>query len=46
MGKSYFGDDGNQNYLIFQPISRYLQFVTNSQNISSWGSKGFIRRRN
>ena len=40
LGKSYFGDDGNQNYLIFQPISRYLKFVTNSQNISSWRSKG------
>ena len=39
-GKSYFGDDDDQNYLIFQPISRYLKFVTNSQNISSWRSKG------
>ena len=39
-GKSYFGDDGDQNYLIFQPMSRYLKFVTNSQNISSWRSKG------
>ena len=29
-GKSYFGDDGDQNYLIFQPMSRYLKFVTNS----------------
>ena len=38
--KSYFGDDGNQNYLIFQPMSRYWKFVTNSQNISSWRSKG------
>ena len=38
-GKSYFGDDGDQNYLIFQPMSRYLKFVTNSQNISSWISK-------
>ena len=37
--KSYFGDDGDQNYLIFQPMSRYLKFVTNSQNISSWISK-------
>ena len=38
-GKSCFGDDGNQNYLIFQPMSRYLKFVRNSQNISSWRSK-------
>ena len=40
LDKSYFEDDGNQNYLIFLPICRYLKFVTNSQNISSWGSKG------
>ena len=40
MGKSYFGDDGDQNYLIFQPISRYLKFVINSQNIGSWRSEG------
>ena len=40
LGKSYFEDDGKQNYLIFQPMSRYLKFVTNSQNISSWRSKG------
>ena len=39
LGKSYFGDDCNQNYLLFQPMSRYLKFVTNSQNISSWRSK-------
>ena len=38
--KYYFGDDGDQNYLIFQPISRHLKFVTNSQNISSWRCKG------
>ena len=42
VGKSYFGDDANQNYLIFQPMSRYLKFVSNSQNISSWRSKGCI----
>ena len=39
VGQSYFEDDGNQNYLIFQPIPRYLNFVTSSQNISSWRSK-------
>ena len=36
---SYFEDDGNQNYLIFQLMSRYLKFVASSQNISSWRSK-------
>ena len=40
LGKSYFGDDDNQNYFIFQPMFRYLKFVTNSQNISWWRSKG------
>ena len=40
LDKSYFEDDGNQNYLIFQPMSWYLKFVTNTQNISSWRSKG------
>ena len=40
VGKAFFGDDGNQNYLIYQPMSRYLKIVTNSQNISSWRSKG------
>ena len=42
VGESYFGDDGNQNYSIFQPMSRYLKFVKNSQNISSWRSKGLL----
>ena len=40
LDKSYFENDGNQNYLIFQLMSRYLKFVTNTQNISSWRSKG------
>ena len=40
MRKCYFGDDGNQDYSIFQPMSRYLKLVTNSQNISLWRSKG------
>ena len=42
LGKSFFEDDGNQNYLIFQPISRYLKFITNNKNISSWRSKGLL----
>ena len=40
LGKSCFEVDGNQHYLIFQSMSWYLEFVTNSQNISSWRSKG------
>ena len=42
MGESYFGDDGNQNYSIFQPMSRYLKFVKISQNISSLRSEGLL----
>ena len=36
LGKSYYVDDGNQNYLILQPMSRYLKLVANTQNIISW----------
>ena len=36
--KNYFEEDGSQNYLVFQPISRY--FKMNGKHISSWKSKG------
>ena len=39
-GKDYFGDDDHKDYLIFQLRTRYLKIVANSQNISSWRSKG------
>ena len=38
VGKSYFEEDGAQNYLVFQPISRY--FKINGKYILSWKSKG------
>ena len=38
--KSYFEEDGNPNYLIFQPISRYFKIIANTKYISSWKSKG------
>ena len=38
IGKSYFDDDGNQNYLVFQPILKY--FKLNSNLITKWKSKG------
>ena len=38
IGESYFEEDGAQNYLVFQPISRY--FKINGEYISSWKSKG------
>ena len=37
LGKSYFEEDGAQNYSVFQPIRRY--FKINGKNISSWKSK-------
>ena len=36
--KKYFEEDGTQNYLVFQPISRY--FRINGKYILSWKSKG------
>ena len=41
IGKSHFEEDGVQNYLIFQPLIRYFEFITNTPTyISSWKSKG------
>ena len=39
--KSHFEEDGAQNYLIFQPLIRYFEFITNSPRyISPWKSTG------
>ena len=40
IGKSHFGEDGTQNYLVFQPMHRYFKMITNTDYISSWKSKG------
>ena len=40
IGKSHFGKDGTQNYLVFQPMCRYFKMVTSTDYISSWKSKG------
>ena len=41
-GKSYFDEDGTQNYYILQPISKYLKVanVNNTNYIISWKSRG------
>ena len=40
--KGHFEDDGTQNYLVFQAVSRYFKTVSaNDNNILSWKSKGF-----
>ena len=38
IGKSYFDEDGAQNYLVFQSILKY--FTLNSNWITKWKSKG------
>ena len=41
-GKNYFGDDETQNYLVFQPITKYLKTFTNIlPYVTPWESKGF-----
>ena len=40
--KSYFLDDGTQNRLVFQPISRYFKVIdVGNRNILSWKFKEF-----
>ena len=38
--KSHFDEDGTQNYLAFQPMSKYFKLITNTLSILSWQSKG------
>ena len=42
IGKSHFEEDGTRNYLKFQSIVRYfkMNMITNTDNVSSWKSKG------
>ena len=40
IGKSHFEEDRTQNYLVFQPINRYIKLIANNKlYISSWKSK-------
>ena len=39
IGKSHFEEGGTQNYLVFQPMNKYLK-VGNSDYVLSWASKG------
>ena len=41
-GKNHFEEDGTQSYLVFQPIVRYFKVITNTDDISSWKSKGLF----
>ena len=38
--KSHFEEDGTQNYSVFQPLNRYFKVIANTDNVSSWESKG------
>ena len=40
IGKNYFENDGTQNYLVFQPINKYLIFNPSTGLVSEWKSKG------
>ena len=33
-GKRHFGEDGTQNYLVFQPMYIYFRLMTNKLNIN------------
>ena len=40
IGKNYFGEDGAQNYLAFQPLFRYFKVNNNTNIVLLWKSKG------
>ena len=41
LGNIFFDEkDGNQAYLVFQPVYNYFKFITNTNYISSWKFKG------
>ena len=42
IGKSYFEENGTQNYLVFQPINKYFKVITNTDYVSSWKSKDYL----
>ena len=44
IGKSHFGENGTQNYLVFEPIVRYFKVntITNTNYIASWKAKGYL----
>ena len=39
--KSQFEDDGTQNYLVFQQVSRYFRAVPHTSKVTTWKSEGF-----
>ena len=43
IGRPCFGDDGSQNYLVFQPLVKYFTAPTTSDKILAWKSKGLSK---
>ena len=43
-GNNHFEEDGTQNYLIFQPLNKYLTLIGSTKYISSWKSKGLSNK--
>ena len=41
-GKNYFGDDGIQSYLVFEPINRCFKKIVKTKTIPSWKSEGLF----
>ena len=43
-GKSYFDEDGKQNFLVFLPMRKYfkLNLVTGVDRVLSWRSKEYL----
>ena len=39
LGKSHLEEDDTQNYLVFQPLNKYIKVITNTDYILSWKSK-------
>ena len=44
IGKSHFEEDGTQNYLVFQPIEKYVKMITNTDYISSGKLKDYLMK--
>ena len=40
IGKNHFEEDGTQNYLVFQPITKYFKLIANTLYYFTWKSKG------
>ena len=44
IGKSHFEENGEQNYLVFQPLNKYFKVLSTTNHISSWKSKGLSNK--